>query len=77
MKHLYLYNNNLNSFKKVWVALREHAGHHPHQAEQCCLIAHENGKCHIKQGEFMELHEIQKKLEKLNLKVELKDELYA
>jgi hypothetical protein len=77
MKHLYLYNDREHSFLYVLTALREHVGHQPFQAEQCCMIAHENGKCHIKQGDFMELHEIKKKLENLNLKVELKDELYV
>ena len=77
MKHLYLYNDNENTFQKVWVALQKLAEHTPDQAEQCCLIAHQNGRCHIKSGEFMELHMIQQQLEKLNLKVELKDELYV
>lgn len=77
MKHLYLYNDAEHTFKYVWAALQKYAGHTPDQAEQCCLITHEKGLCHIKQGEFIELHMIQQQLEKLNLKVELKDELYV
>jgi ATP-dependent Clp protease adaptor protein ClpS len=77
MKHLYLYNDNKNTFQKVWVALQKFAKHTPDQAEQCCLIAHQNGRCHIKQGDVIDLISIQANLEKLNIKVELKDEKYV
>jgi hypothetical protein len=43
----------------------------PIQADQCTLIAHNNKKVVIKDGDFMELLHIKNNLEKHNLKVEL------
>ncbi len=42
--------------------------HHPTQAEQCALLAHEMGKCTIKSGEFLEMLEISESLRNLELK---------
>jgi hypothetical protein len=43
----------------------------PIQADQCTLIAHNNGKVTIKEGDFIELLDIKNQLENHNLKVEL------
>ena len=78
MYHLYIYNDNIHSFRYVWAALMEHAKHNTLQAEQCCLIADANGKCQIKQSDdIMEIQRIKENLEDLDLKVEILNENYA
>tara|TARA_R110001592_G_scaffold148167_8_gene372925 strand:- start:3433 stop:3603 length:171 start_codon:yes stop_codon:yes gene_type:complete len=52
----------------------EHAKHLPIQAEQCCLLAHEKGKCHIKQGDFMDMYKLKESLEKLDIQIQMQDE---
>lgn len=74
MTHLYLLDDDVNSFKYVYTALMEHAEHLPIQAEQCCLLAHETGKCHIKQGDFMDMYKLKKKLENLDIQIQIQDE---
>lgn len=71
--HLYLYNDHEHSFNYVWTALIEVLGQLPLQAEQCCLIADEKGKCHIKQSnDIIEINNYAKELnENFNLKVEI------
>jgi len=76
--HLYLYNDHEHTFRYVWTALMEHLGHLPLQAEQCCLIAQNNDRCHVKQSEdIMELRKMETKLKDLDLKVEIVNEKYA
>ena len=76
--HLYLYNDNEHSFKYVFTALIEILGQLPLQAEQCCLIADQNGKCQVKQSDdIIEIQKIKKRFEDFNLKVEILDENYA
>jgi len=77
MMHLYLFNDNDNSFNYVYAALMKYVKHVPTQAEQSCMIAHNNGKCHIKQGDMFDLQKIKQDLEGAGLKVELKQEMYA
>ena len=48
-----------------------HCGHTLFQAEQCALVVHNTGKCKILSGEFMEMFELQNKLNQLTLKTEL------
>jgi len=75
--HLYLFDDHVNSFKYVSACLMEVLGHVPLQAEQCCQIAHNNGKCHVKSGDYMELLELEEKLKNKELKVELRAEMYT
>ena len=51
-KELILHNDDVNTFEYVIETLIEVCGHDPHQAEQCALTAHFNGKCGIKTGAF-------------------------
>ena len=74
--HLYLSDDHKKSFNYVFACLMEVLGHNPIQAEQCCLVAHNTGKAHVKQGEYIELLELQKKLEHKELKIELRQEMY-
>jgi ATP-dependent Clp protease adaptor protein ClpS len=42
--------------------------HHPVQAEQCTLLAHEMGKCTVKSGDLLEMLEISESLSNLEVK---------
>jgi ATP-dependent Clp protease adaptor protein ClpS len=55
----------------VKACLIRYCEHLPIQADQCALIAHNNKKVTIKNGDFMELLDIKNKLENRNLTVEL------
>lgn len=74
--HLYLYNDDEHSFKYVWTALIEILDHLPLQAEQCCLIANNNNKAHVKEGDLLELIKYEQKLKDLDLKVEVCQSMY-
>lgn len=71
MAKLVLHNDDKNSFMKVKACLIRYCEHAPIQADQCVLIAHNNKKVNIKNGDFMELLDIKNKLENHSLKVEL------
>lgn len=71
MAKLILHNDNKNSYYKVKASLIRYCDHLPIQAEQCTLIAHNNGKVTVKEGDFIELLDIKNQLENHNLKVEL------
>ena len=66
-----LYNDDRLSFDYVIGSLVIHCGHTLQQAEQCALVVHNNGKCDIVSGEFMEMFELKSKLDLLALKTEL------
>jgi ATP-dependent Clp protease adaptor protein ClpS len=65
---LILHNDKKNTFTYVMACLIRFCEHHPTQAEQCALLAHEMGKCTIKSGEFLEMLEISESLRNLELK---------
>lgn len=50
IKNLILYNDDFNSFDFIIKSLVEVCGHDYNQAENCTIIAHYKGKCHIKKG---------------------------
>ena len=54
-KDLIVYNDDVNTFNHVITSLMEVCGHELHQAEQCSIIIHYNGKCQVKHGDFEEL----------------------
>ena len=60
---LILYNDDVNTFDHVIECLIRYCQHTEHQAEQCALIVHYNGKCQVKEGDFEELHVLKEKLE--------------
>tara|TARA_R100001463_G_scaffold119828_2_gene175799 strand:- start:242 stop:499 length:258 start_codon:yes stop_codon:yes gene_type:complete len=66
-----LYNDDKLSFDYVIACLVMHCDHTLFQAEQCALVVHNTGKCKILSGEFMEMFELQNKLNQLTLKTEL------
>lgn len=47
---LVLYNDDFNTFDHVIKSLVEVCGHDEVQAEQCAILAHYRGSCHIKTG---------------------------
>ena len=50
LKNLILYNDDYNTFDFIIKSLVEVCDHDLHQAENCALIAHYKGRCHIKKG---------------------------
>ena len=71
MAKLVLHNDDKNSYMYVKACLIRYCEHLPIQADQCALIAHNNRKVTIKNGDFMELLDIKNELENRNLTVEL------
>lgn len=65
---LILHNDKKNTFAYVMACLVRFCEHHPTQAEQCALLAHEMGKCTVKSGDLLEMLEISESLRKLDLK---------
>jgi ATP-dependent Clp protease adaptor protein ClpS len=70
-KHLVLYNDNEHTYNYVTASLIRFCRHDFLQAEQCAVITNNVGKCVIKQGDIMELLQIQENLDRLNLKTEI------
>lgn len=68
---LILFNDHVNSFDFVISSLVEVCLHQPDQAEQCALIAHFKGKCHIKDGDYHELKPMYEELTFRGLTVSL------
>ncbi|HVI45676.1 MAG TPA: ATP-dependent Clp protease adaptor ClpS [Chitinophaga sp.] len=52
---LIVWNDDVNTFDWVISSLMEVCGHTHHQAEQCALIIHHNGKYAVKEGEYIKL----------------------
>jgi ATP-dependent Clp protease adapter protein ClpS len=63
-----LHNDKKNTFTYVMACLIRFCEHHPTQAEQCALLAHEMGKCTVKSGDLLEMLEISESLRNLELK---------
>ena len=55
IRELILFNDHVNTFDFVIETLIEVCRHDAEQAEQCAMIAHYNGKCMVKTGDFPEL----------------------
>ncbi len=68
---LIMYNDEVNSFETVIIALMKHLGHDPHQSEQLAMIAHTKGKAVVKQGSSEELFLPMALLTSENLTVEI------
>ena len=63
-----LHNDKKNTFTYVMACLIRFCEHHPTQAEQCALLAHEMGRCTVKSGEFLEMLELSETLRNLEVK---------
>lgn len=71
MSKLVLYNDSVNSFDGVILALMEVCGYNIYQAEQCALIVHNTGKCVIKEGVSSEIQNWKVSLKKMGLKIKI------
>ena len=52
---LILFNDEVNDYQFIIDTLIEVCEHNSCQAEQCTLIAHYKGKCHVKSGSLQSL----------------------
>lgn len=68
---LVLYNDDHHDFLYVIACLIRFCKHEPLQAEQCALITHNNGKCSVKTGDYIEMLELKADLESLELVTEI------
>ncbi len=66
-----VYNDDVNTFDHVIGTLVDICEHHPHQAEQCAIIIHHNGKCGVKTGSYKELEPKCSKLLSAGLNAEI------
>jgi len=72
--HLYLINDDTNAVEYVVHLLMYLCSHNALQAEQCALLTHNTGKCHIYSSlNGMEVIAIYEALLKSGLNIELKD----
>ncbi len=55
LRHLIVYNDDVNTFDHVIETLIKVCSHTSEQAEQCTLLIHYKGKCTVKIGSFEEL----------------------
>ena len=61
-KSIVVYNDDHNTFDHVITCFVRYCGHHAHQAEQCAMIIHSNGKCSVKNGDMQKLKPIKEAL---------------
>jgi ATP-dependent Clp protease adaptor protein ClpS len=70
---LILKNDNENSYLFVIAALMRYCGHEKEQAEQCAVIAHNNGKCDITSGNLLDMMELQSEMIEIGLEIVLEE----
>jgi ATP-dependent Clp protease adaptor protein ClpS len=70
---LILKNDDENSYLFVIAALMRYCGHCKEQAEQCAVIAHNNGKCDITSGNLLDMMELQSEMIEIGLEIELEE----
>lgn len=70
---LTMYNDDVNSYGYIMAYLIRFCKHDPIQAEQCANIAHNNGKCNIKLGTFIDMFELHSTFEDGNIKTEIEE----
>lgn len=71
MRNLILFNDDYNTFDYIIKALVEVCDHDELQAENCALVAHYKGKCHIKKGTIDKLRPIYVELTARQITVEI------
>jgi len=70
---LIVHNDSVNDFPYVMACLIRLCNHDPIQAEQCAIITHNTGKCHIKNGSWYDMQTISEDLVSLGLKVTVEE----
>jgi ATP-dependent Clp protease adaptor protein ClpS len=68
---LIIYNDDVHSFAYIMACLIRFCDHTNTQAEQCAIIANNNGKCHVKSGSYLDLVEISNTFDKLDIMSEV------
>jgi len=68
---LTMYNDDVNSYQYIMACLIRFCNHNPIQAEQCALIADNNGKCDIKTGSFIDMFELHATFDRVKIKTEV------
>lgn len=61
-RDLILINDDVHTFEYVIDALMDICNHTAQQAEQCAMITHYKGQCHIKKGKLNELKPLRRAL---------------
>lgn len=64
-----MYNDDVHDFPYIMACLIRFCNYEPIQAEQSALIAHTNGQCNIKNGNWDEMFELTQTLISLDIKV--------
>lgn len=64
---LTVYNDDINSYEYIIACLIRFCKHEAIQAEQCAVIAHNTGSCIVKTGNFDDIYEMHKDLEKMDI----------
>lgn len=59
---LVLFNDEYHDFDFVIEKLKQHCGHTDEQAEQCAIIAHQNGECSVLMGSEERIDKAYRKL---------------
>lgn len=70
---LILKNDDENAYLFVIAALMRYCGHEKEQAEQCAVITHNNGKCDITSGNYLDMVELQYEMSEIGLLVEIEE----
>jgi ATP-dependent Clp protease adaptor protein ClpS len=70
---LVLHNDKKNTFAYIMACLVRFCEHHPTQAEQCALLAHEMGKCTVKSGDYLEMLELSESLNNFDVKTSVEE----
>jgi ATP-dependent Clp protease adaptor protein ClpS len=68
---LIIHNDNKHDYSYVMACLIRFCNHDPIQAEQCVLIAHNIGKCNIKNGSWYDMQILSEELLSLGLEVSI------
>lgn len=71
MRNIILFNDDYNTFDYIIKSLVEVCDHDEIQAENCALVAHYKGKCHIKKGAIDKLRPIYVELTARKITVEI------
>jgi len=58
VKQIVVYDDDHNTFDHIINCFVKYCKHESHQAEQCTLMVHHNGKCSVKNGNYNKLKPI-------------------
>ncbi len=70
---LVIYNDDVNSYDYVMACLIRVCDHERLQAEQCAIVAHNNGKCQVKSGDYLDMYDLKSTLDDLDIISEIEE----